>query len=303
MKIILAFLMLLTINNTIAKEDDLKYNELTHEEKQVIEKRATEPPFSGKYNDHYQAGTYLCLRCGAPLYESISKFDSGSGWPSFDDEISGAIKRIPDADGRRVEIVCANCNAHLGHVFEGEKYTEKNIRHCVNSRSLTFVPAPQTASAYVAGGCFWGVEHYLQQDEGVISATSGYMGGNVENPDYHQVCLGTTGHAETVKVLYDPGKTSYEAILRRFFEIHDPTQYNHQGPDYGNQYRSAIFFSNQEEMKTAQKLIDLLKAKGFDVVTELKPALKFWQAENYHQDYYEKSGGAPYCHRPVNRFD
>ena len=113
---------------------------LTEEEKRVIINRGTEPPFSGKYNDFFKSGTYICKQCGAPLFRSESKFKSGCGWPSFDEEIKGAIKRLKDEDGIRTEIVCSNCGAHLGHVFEGEGFTLKNTRHCVNSISLDFIP-------------------------------------------------------------------------------------------------------------------------------------------------------------------
>ncbi len=116
----------------------MKYNELTDEEKYVIENKGTEYPFTGKYNDFYEEGTFTCKKCNAPLYKSEDKFKSGCGWPSFDDEIQGAVKRVPDRDGRRVEIVCATCGGHLGHVFEGERLTSKDTRHCVNSISLNF---------------------------------------------------------------------------------------------------------------------------------------------------------------------
>ena len=117
----------------------MKYNELTQNEKYVIEQKGTEYPFSGIYNDFYEKGTYICKKCNAPLYKSDDKFKSGCGWPSFDDEVEGAIKRVLDADGRRVEIICASCGGHLGHVFENEGFTSKNIRHCVNSLSLKFI--------------------------------------------------------------------------------------------------------------------------------------------------------------------
>ncbi|MDO8620829.1 MAG: methionine-R-sulfoxide reductase [Candidatus Levybacteria bacterium] len=118
----------------------MKFNKLTPEEEKVILGKATEAPFSGEYDNFFNEGSYVCRRCGTPLYSSKSKFDARCGWPSFDEEIKGAVKRIPDADRIRTEIVCASCGAHLGHVFEGENFTAKNTRHCVNSISLKFIP-------------------------------------------------------------------------------------------------------------------------------------------------------------------
>lgn len=283
-----------------------KYKALSAEEERVIVHKGTERPFTGKYNDFDEEGQYNCKRCGEPLYKSDDKFDGHCGWPSFDDEIPGAIKRIPDADGRRIEIVCANCGAHLGHVFEGENFTKKNIRHCVNSVSLTFeaVKLPQELydTAYFASGCFWGTQYHFQKQAGVISTEVGYMGGHRENPSYEQVCTGNTGHAETTKVVFDPSKTSYEKLAQLFFETHDQSQVNRQGPDIGTQYRSVIFYTSEEEKQTAKKLIEQLKNKGFKVATELTPASTFWKAENYHQNYYQNKGGSPYCHIYQKKF-
>ncbi|MEI6890255.1 MAG: bifunctional methionine sulfoxide reductase B/A protein [Bacteroidales bacterium] len=283
----------------------MEFRTLTPEEEYVIVNKGTERPYSGKYETFKEKGTYVCRRCGAPLYRSEDKFDAGCGWPSFDDEIAGAVKKQTDADGMRTEILCARCDAHLGHVFKGEGLTPKNTRHCVNSISMDFIPAkaqPLTDTAIFAGGCFWGVEYFMQKAKGVISTSVGYTGGHKDNPTYEQVCAGNTGHYEAIEVEFDPSKTTYEEVARLFFEIHDPTEWNHQGPDVGAQYRSAVFYRNEEQKKTTEKLISALQAKGYKVVTEVKPAGKFWKAEGYHQDYYEHKGSLPYCHGYVERF-
>ncbi len=287
------------------EENAVKNNKLTPDEENVIVRKGTERPFSGLYVNHKEKGTYVCKRCESQLYRSDSKFDSRCGWPVFDDEIPGAVKRIPDADGERVEITCAKCGAHLGHVFTGEGFTAKNTRHCVNSISLNFIPDVKeaaTETAYFAGGCFWGVEYYLKKEAGVLSTRVGYMGGHTKNPTYEEVCSGSTGHAETLEVVFDPSRTSFEKLARLFFETHDPTQKNRQGPDIGEQYRSAIFYTGDDQRKNAEKLIGILRDKGFGVATELTQAGTFWAAENYHQDYYGKTGKRPYCHGYTKRF-
>ena len=278
--------------------------ELTLEEKYVIIDKGTERPFTGKYYDFHEDGTYTCKQCGTPLYKSSDKFDSNCGWPSFDDALPGAVKRQPDADGRRTEIVCAHCGAHLGHVFEGEGFTPKNTRYCVNSISMNFIPDKneKTETAIFAGGCFWGVEYFMEKQPGVISVESGYIGGKTENPTYEDVCSHTTGHAEAVKITFDPSQTNYETLAKLFFEIHDPTQMNRQGPDIGDQYRSEIFYTTPAQKKIAEQLIKTLKDKGYKVVTKVTPAKTFWPAETYHQDYYERKGTKPYCHTYTKRF-
>lgn len=297
--------------------DNVRMNPLTPEEERVIVHKGTEAPFTGEYCNFHGKGAYGCRRCGAELFRSDSKFDSGCGWPSFDDEIPGAVRRQTDADGKRTEILCARCGAHLGHVFTGKKLTPKDTRHCVNSISLKFVPdnapsatnaaavpspVPKTETAIFAGGCFWGVEYYFEREKGVISTQTGYAGGHVDNPTYQEVCGGKTGHAEAVRITYDPAQTTYESLAKLFFEIHDPTQGNRQGPDIGTQYRSVVFYLNDRQKTIAEKLIAILAARGYKVATEVKPAGAFWPAEDYHQQYYDKKDKTPYCHFRANKF-
>jgi peptide methionine sulfoxide reductase msrA/msrB len=172
---------------------------------------------------------------------------------------------------------------------------------------MDFVPTrPKKVAAadtgIFAGGCFWGVEYYMHTIPGVISTETGYIGGHLKNPTYRDVCSLTTGYAEAVRVIFNPAKTSYEEVAKMFFEIHDPTQVNRQGPDIGDQYRSEIFYLNQEQKATAEKLIGLLKQKSYKVATKVTPATMFWKAEDYHQQYYAKEGSTQYCHVRVNRF-
>ncbi|MCH7730931.1 MAG: bifunctional methionine sulfoxide reductase B/A protein [Candidatus Marinimicrobia bacterium] len=282
----------------------MTYNKLTPEEEDVILQKGTERPYSGKYANQHETGIYTCKQCNVQLYRSEDKFDSHCGWPSFDNEIEGAVKRVPDADGVRTEIVCNNCGAHLGHVFLGERFTSKNTRHCINSISMNFVAADKvkTQRAVFASGCFWGTEYHLSKVDGVISTTVGYTGGHKDNPTYKEVCTGTTGHAEAIEVIYDPEKVTYKELAKLFFETHDPTQLNRQGPDIGYQYRSEIFYLNDEQRETAEKLITILKKKGYGVVTKVTHANTFWEAEDYHQDYYDKKRTLPYCHFYMKKF-
>jgi peptide methionine sulfoxide reductase msrA/msrB len=267
-------------------------------ERFVLFEKGTEPPFSGEYTDHFEKGIYVCRNCGIPLYNSSDKFHSGCGWPAFDDEIPGAIKKQLDQDKIRTEILCSYCGAHLGHVFYGEGFTKKNVRHCVNSVSLVFVPEgqkPPIDRMFFAGGCFWGVEHLFKQLEGVLDTRVGYMGGKRKNPTYEQVCTGLTGHYETVEVIFDPKKIDEESLVKYFFEIHDFTQEDGQGPDIGEQYKSVIFYTNERQRQVAERIKDQLSQK-YRVTTQIKKASDFWLAEDYHQDYYAKTGKTPYCH-------
>jgi methionine-S-sulfoxide reductase len=232
---------------------------------------------------------------------------------------------VPDADGYRVEIECSNCGGHLGHVFRGEGFTEKNTRHCVNSVSLSFVSADGKGKekekkvlkkgvlpideyvkgkgyekyerAVFAGGCFWCTEASFDQIEGVVDVISGYSGGEKAYPSYEEVSSGRTDHAEAIIIFYDPEQVTYETLLDVFFVAHDPTQLNRQGPDVGPQYRSAIFYTDQDQKEIAEMVINSLREEGkFDkpIVTELSSYQEFWVAEGYHQDYYEENPGNRY---------
>jgi peptide methionine sulfoxide reductase msrA/msrB len=277
--------------------DDPK--KLTAFEKYVLVDKGTERPNTGLYTHFKQEGTYHCKQCGATLYRSADKFDSGCGWPSFDQEIAGAVTRVPDADGRRTEIICTACKGHLGHVFHGEKYTPKDTRHCVNSVSVRFVPkeSHEYRQAVFASGCFWGTEYFLARVPGVIKTLVGYSGGQTQNPTYEAVCSGNTGHVECVQVTYDPKVVNYESLAKIFFETHDFTQTDGQGPDRGSQYLSVLFFGDDQEKQVAEELLKDLKRKGFEVATKLRPAERVWAGEEYHRDYYERRGEVPYCHR------
>lgn len=271
----------------------------------ILFDKGTEAPFSGKYCEETGRGTYLCRGCGLALYRADAKFISQCGWPSFDDEIPNAIRRQADIDGRRTEILCARCDAHLGHVFSGEGYTAKNLRHCVNSLAVDFVKSEtivDSQEALVAGGCFWGVQSLLDKLPGVVKTEVGYTGGHKNHPTYQEVCQSDTGHFEATRIIYDPAIIDYETVIKYFFEIHDPTQADGQGPDIGLSYRSAIFYYDDAQKKIAEKVIQQLRAMNYEIVTELLPAAIFWQAEMYHQDYYVKTGKEPYCHMRVKRF-
>ena len=311
--LIFSLLSITALNAETVKPWAAALKNLTDKERHVIVNKGTERPGTGKYLNNKKTGVYTCKVCDAPLYKSDDKFDSHCGWPSFDDEIKGAIKHKKDRDGRRTEILCAKCDAHLGHVFKGEGMTAKNTRHCVNSISLNFEKKEDNKTtneakddglkhAYFAGGCFWGVEYHLEAIKGVKDAISGYMGGHTKNPSYYDVIRKKTGHLETVEVIYDPKVVDYETLAKAFFEIHDPTQKDGQGPDIGSQYLSAIFVKSDEEKKTVQKLIKILESKGLKVATKIIAGDVFYKAEDYHQDYYEQKGSKPYCHAYVKRF-
>ncbi len=279
-------------------QDQLKTRTLTPETLQIIAHAGTETPGSGKYCNSESEGSYVCRHCGHTLFRSESKFLSHCGWPSFDECIDQAVKSQIDPDGMRTEIQCAQCHAHLGHVFTGENYTSKNTRYCVNSLALDFADSMsviQAGEAIVAGGCFWGIDHLFSRLPGVLMTESGYSGGHVLYPDYEIICTGTSGHYECVRILFDTAVLSYQDILRYFFEIHHSEQTNGQGADIGPQYRSAIFTHNDKQKHDATQVIDQLKNMNIIPTTAIIESQVFWPAEEYHQNYLTKHPHA-YCH-------
>lgn len=280
----------------------MEFRELTPEEAAVIVHKGTEAPYSGEYDRFDDEGIFACRRCGAFLCRSEAKFDAHCGWPSFDEEILGAVERIPDADGMRTEIACRRCNAHLGHVFTGERMTSKDTRHCVNSLSMKFIPNSQVESgaeyAYFGGGCFWCTEAAFRMIRGIISVVPGYAGGTMEHPTYESVSSGATGHAEVVRIGFDPTRIAYEALLDVFFLSHDPTTPNRQGNDSGTQYRSIILTESDLHFELAEMSVETLGREGSfssPIVTEIRSLEKFYEAEEYHHDYFSVHREAAYC--------
>ena len=230
------------------------FEHLSKKEKDIIVNKGTEAPFSGEYNNHFDAGVFVCRACSNVLYESTAKFNSGCGWPAFDDEIPGAINRYEDKSlfRNRVEICCSKCDGHLGHVFTGEKVTKKNTRHCVNSLSIRFIAHNNLQKATFGAGCFWTVQKIFSDTSGVYDTQVGYMGGITENPSYKEVCEGKTMYAEVVNILFDTREIKYQDLLDLFWNNHDSTTKNMQGNDKGTQYRSVIFYHSLSQKKAAR---------------------------------------------------
>ncbi len=298
----------------------------------VTQQNGTEPPFGGKYWDNHEEGIYVDVVSGEPLFSSKDKFESGTGWPSFTRPlVPPNVAEVKDVTHGmvRIEVRSKNADSHLGHVFDDGPVDKGGLRYCINSASLKFIPASKLASegygefakqfesaaaltggnkmdstagkevAMFAGGCFWGMEDLLRKIPGVLETEVGYTGGATENASYNAVKTGRTGHAESVRVTFDPKKLSYEDLLGYFFRMHDPTTANRQGNDVGTQYRSAIFFESEAQRQTAEKVKAKVDASGKwkkPVVTEIVKGQTWFSAEDYHQDYLVKNPGGYTCH-------
>ena len=298
---------------------------LSSEQFAVTQQCGTEPAFRNAYWDNHKPGIYVDVVSGEPLFSSLDKFDSGTGWPSFTQPVKGTDiveKKDTEFGMVRTEVRSKVADSHLGHVFDDGPSDKGGLRYCINSASLKFIPAeeldqagygsylepfvkagviktPVRETAILAGGCFWGMEEIIRKIPGVTKTTVGYSGGKTADPTYEEVCTGATGHAEAIQVEFDSTRLSYEKLLDYFFRMHDPTTLNRQHNDVGTQYRSAIFYTSDAQKQTAEKFkASLEKAGRFSrpITTEITAATKFYPAEEYHQKYLVKNPGGYTCH-------
>jgi peptide methionine sulfoxide reductase msrA/msrB len=305
-------------------EAELK-KKLSSEQYAVTQNCGTEPPFRNAYWDNHKPGIYVDVVSGEPLFSSLDKFDSGTGWPSFTQPVKGndvVEKKDSTLGATRTEVRSKVADSHLGHVFEDGPADKGGLRYCINSASLKFIPLeemdqagyaqylapfvnaglikqPVHETAILAGGCFWGMEEIIRNIPGVTKTTVGYSGGTTADPTYEEVCTGTTGHAEAIEVVFDSSRLSYETLLDYFFRMHDPTTLNRQHNDVGTQYRSAIFYTSEAQKQTAEAVKARWDKSGkFNrpITTQVAAAGKFYSAEDYHQKYLVKHPGGYTCH-------
>lgn len=263
----------------------------------ITRMKGTEQAFSSELCSRFDPGRYFCVCCDTELFDANEKFESGTGWPSFTQPVKeNAVSYHKDSSFGmiRIEARCNTCDAHLGHVFQ-DGPPPSGIRYCINAASLKKTEIDEKKIDF-GGGCFWCTEAIFQQLKGVVKVESGYSGGKIDNPTYKEVCSGLTGHAEIVEITYRPAEISFEDLLRIHLSTHNPTTIDSQGADKGSQYRSIIFYRNEEEKRLAMKVIDELQ-KSYDdmIVTQLETFEHFYKAEDYHQDYYNRNQRAGYC--------